>query len=140
MLKSINICWSKTKKNVEEVINEYIYYSLSVDNSSTSNISDLFILEKLDLSNSNNGYLKISDEEKTKRIKFINYVRFSFNKLTSEERKIIYWTYLDKENNYDDRYIANNLGFSLGYYYIKKKETLIRFAYSLGVESLNEDK
>ena len=82
-------------------------------------------------------YVKISQEEQKRRIDFVNYVRFSFNKLTTEERKIIYWTYLDKENNYDDRFIANNLGFSLGYYYIKKKETLIRFAYSLGVEELN---
>ena len=110
---------------------------MSVDNSSSSNIGDSYLLDALDFNSIDKTYVKISQEEQKRRIDFVNYVRFSFNKLTTEERKIIYWTYLDKENNYDDRFIANNLGFSLGYYYIKKKETLIRFAYSLGVEELN---
>ena len=138
MLKSVNISWTKTKKNVEQIISQYIYYSLSVDNSSSSNIGDSYFLDALDFNSVDKTYIKISQEEQKRRIDFVNYVRFSFNKLTTEERKIIYWTYLDKENNYDDRFIANNLGFSLGYYYIKKKETLIRFAYSLGVEELND--
>ena len=86
----------------------------------------------------NNEYIRLSSEEIKDRVKYINYVRFSYNKLNCCERKIIYWTYLDKEKNYDDSYIANNLGFSLGYYYIKKKETLITFAYSLGVEELSK--
>ena len=137
MLKPVNISWTKTKKNVEQIISQYIYYSLSVDNSSSSNIGDSYLLYALDFNSIDKTYVKISQEEQKRRIDFVNYVRFSFNKLTTEERKIIYWTYLDKENNYDDRFIANNLGFSLGYYYIKKKETLIRFAYSLGVEELN---
>lgn len=137
MLKPVNISWTKTKKNVEQIISQYKYYSLSVDNSSSSNIGDSYLLDALDFNSIDKTYVKISQEEQKRRIDFVNYVRFSFNKLTTEERKIIYWTYLDKENNYDDRFIANNLGFSLGYYYIKKKETLIRFAYSLGVEELN---
>ena len=136
-METIKIMWNKTKKNVENVITKYIYYSLSVDNNSTSDISDNYVLDKL-VNDKSSSYTNISNEEKTKRIEFINYVRFSFNELTSEERKIIYWTYLDKENNYDDRFIANSLGFSLGYYYIKKKETLIRFAYSLGVEQTDD--
>lgn len=138
MVQPTNISWIKTKKNVERVISEYIYYSLSVDNSSTSDINDRFTLDELDVDNVNNKYVKLDLQERRKRVNFINYVRFSFNKLTTEERKIIYWTYLDKENKYDDRFIANNLGFSLGYYYIKKKETLIRFAFSLGVEQVNQ--
>ena len=137
MLNQINISWAKTKKNVEQTISQYIYYSLSVDNSSSSSIGESYLLDALDFNSIDKTYVKISQEEQKRRIDFVNYVRFSFNKLTTEERKIIYWTYLDKENNYDDRFIANNLGFSLGYYYIKKKETLIRFAYSLGVEELN---
>ena len=137
MLKPVNISWTKTKKNVEQIISQYIYYSLSVDNSSSSNIGDSYLLDALDFNSIDKTYVKIPQEEQKRRIDFVNYVRFSFNKLTTEERKIIYWTYLDKKNNYDDRFIANNLGFSLGYYYIKKKETLIRFAYSLGVEELN---
>ncbi len=138
MIKPISILWTKTKKNVENIISKYVYYSLSVDSNSTSNISDSFTLDKIQYDQKFSSYIKLSNEEIEKRIDFINYVRFSFNKLTTEERKIIYWTYLDKENNYDDRFIANNLGFSLGYYYIKKKETLIRFAYSLGVEEIND--
>lgn len=136
MTDLVNISWLKTKKNVEQIISNYVYYSLSVDNNSTSNISDNFILEEIKAEESQ--YIKLDKEERNKRIDFINYVRFCFNKLTTDERKIIFWTYLDKENNYDDRFIANNLGFSLGYYYIKKKETLIRFAYSLGVEVIDD--
>lgn len=138
MAQLINISWVKTKKSVEQTIAKYVYYSLSVDNSSTSNIGENFTLEELDFNATNNNYINLDFEKRKKRITFINYFRFSFNKLTTDERKIIYWTYLDKENNYDDSFIANNLGFSLGYYYIKKKETLIRFAYSLGVEE-NDD-
>lgn len=134
MVQPINISWSKTKKNVEQTISKYIYYSLSVDNGPTSKIKDDFTLDELSYTANTNTYIKLDPQERKERVEFINYFRFSFNKLTTEERKIIYWTYLDKENNYDDRFIANNLGFSLGYYYIKKKETLIRFAYSLGVE------
>ncbi len=136
MVQPINVLWSKTKKNVEQVISKYIYYSLSVDNDSTSKIKDDFILDELSYTPNSNSYVKLDSQERKKRIEFINYFRFSFNKLTTDERKIIYWTYLDKENGYDDRFIANNLGFSLGYYYIKKKETLIRFAYSLCVEEV----
>jgi ArpU family phage transcriptional regulator len=137
MIEPINIVWNKTKKNVEEVINKYIYYNLSVDDCSESLIGEDFLLEELDINKQKNCPLK-NEEEKKKRIEYINYVRYSFNKLTSDERKVIYWTYIDKENNYDDRFIANSLGFSLGYYYIKKKETLIRFAYSLGVEQTDD--
>ena len=133
MTKILNVMWSKTKKNVETVITKYMYYNLSVDNHSTSVINDEFLLDKLE-TNIDDKYIIITKEEIKKRVDYINYFRFSFNKLTKDERKIIYWTYLDKEDSYDDRFIANSLGFSLGYYYIKKKETLIRFAYSLGVE------
>lgn len=137
-MKIMGVNWPKTKKNVKELIDKYIYYSLSVDNKSASKINDDFLLEQLNSYESDNIYIKKDDQELKSRVVFINYVRSSFNKLTTEERKIIYWTYFDKEDNYDDRFIANNLGFSLGYYYIKKKETLIRFAYSLGVEELEK--
>lgn len=137
MIKTTNVIWSKTKKNVEAVVNKYMYYNLSIDSGSEFKINKDFIYNMIEESSINDNYVKLSNEEITLRINYINYVRFSYNKLTSEERKIIYWTYLDKENNYDDSFIANNLGFSLGYYYIKKKEALIRFAYSLGVEEVS---
>lgn len=140
IIQPLDISWSKTKKNVEQIISKYIYFNLSVDNSSTTTISDTFTLNILDIDKIDGKYIKINTDEQRKRIDFVNYFRLSFNKLTTDERKIIYWTYLDKENNYDDRYIANNLGFSLGYYYIKKKETIIRFAYCLGVEEYNNKK
>ena len=138
MVEPVNICWNDTKKNVENIIAKYIYYTLSVDNNSTSNIKESYIIEKMSDNVTLSSFKNISESEIKTRVEFINYVRFSFNKLTTDERKIIYWTYLDKENNYDDRFIANNLGFSLGYYYIKKKEALIRFAYSLGVEKVDD--
>lgn len=137
MVEQLDIVWYKTKKNVINTLTKYVYYSLSVDSNSTSQIGDDYILEELN-ADYDNPYSNVSDNEKKKRIDFINYVRVSFNKLTCDERKIVYWTYLDKEKNYDDRFIANSLGFSIGYYYIKKKETLIRFAYSLGVEEIKK--
>ena len=90
MLDTINISWSKTKKNVEQTITKYIYYCLSVDSISTSKINDTFLLEELDINKLDNTYIRLEKEEYKKRINFINYVRFSFNKLTTEERKIIY--------------------------------------------------
>lgn len=133
MIEGINISWSKTKKNIEHIIEKYNFLILSIDTSQYI-VNEEYKLELFDLNEMTQKYIKISEEEIKQRVEFINYVRFSYNKLTSDERKIIYWTYFDKENKYDDRFIANNLGFSLGYYYIKKKEALIRFAFSLGVE------
>ena len=138
MVLPANISWTKTKKNVEEIITKYVYYILSVDDSSSNSASDNFLLENMEFKKPDNPYYKIEMDELKERIEFINYFRTAFNRLTTDERKIIYWTYIDKENNYDDRYIANNLGFSLGYYYIKKKETLIRFSYCLGVEEMEK--
>src|SRR5574344_783508 len=136
MIKEININWSKTKQNIERIINKYNLYILSVN--TPENIETSMILNLLNIEDLNNEYIKLDINDLKKRLKFINYVRFSYTKLTTEEKKIIYWTYFDKENNYDDRFIANNLGFSLGYYYVKKKEALTRFAYSLGVEVTND--
>ena len=138
MVQIPSIIWSQTKKNVEDTISKYIYYNLSIDSGSDFKISEDFVYKMINDEDISTEYVKLSTEERKKRIEFINYVRFSFNKLNTEERKIVYWTYLDKEKNYDDSYIANNLGFSLGYYYIKKKDALIMFAYSLGVEKTKE--
>lgn len=129
------VSWSKTKKNIENITNKYNLYIISVS-TPQDNVDENYNYRLLNSSDLKNNYIKISDESFEERVEFINYVRYSYNKLTSDERKIVYWTYFDKENNYDDRFIANNLGFSLGYYYMKKKEALIRFAFSLGVEEI----
>ena len=133
MMKTYDVSWDETKKSVQDVISKYIYYVLSVDVKSVSSINSDFTLSYIE-EDVPMEYTKITLEEQNKRIDYINYFRFAFNKMTSEDRKIIYWTYLDSEDKYDDRFIANSLGFSLGYYYKKKKDTLIRFAFSLGVE------
>ena len=129
----VKISWNDTKKNIERLAEKYNLYTLSVCMPQES-LEENYKLKLISASDIVEKYIKIPKDEILKRIDFINYVRFSYNQLTSDERKIIYWTYFDRENRYDDRYIANNLGFSLGYYYIKKKDTLIRFAFSLGIE------
>ena len=129
------VSWSKTKKKIENITNKYNLYIISVS-TPQDNVDENYNYKLLNSGDLKNNYIKISDESFEERVEFINYVRYSYNKLTSDERKIVYWTYFDKENNYDDRFIANNLGFSLGYYYMKKKEALIRFAFSLGVEEI----
>lgn len=134
----LGVNWSKTKKAVELVIERYINICLLVDDRSTSEINDNFILNSISVEDCilTYTYANISIEDVSERIEFINYVRAAFNKLTTSERKIIHWTYFDKEHCYDDRFIANELGYSLGYYYIQKKCTLIRFAFALGVEEV----
>ena len=68
MVQPINVSWTKTKKNVEQIISKYVYYSLSVDNSSTSDISEDFLLQKLDPNNQDNTYVKVDEEEKKQRM------------------------------------------------------------------------
>ena len=70
MLKPVNISWTKTKKNVEQIISQYIYYSLSVDNSSSSNIGDSYLLDALDFNSVDKTYIKISQEEQKRRINY----------------------------------------------------------------------
>ena len=125
--------WYDIKIKIKDIAKKYIQYCLLIDINSTSKIFEDYTLKELDSDNISN-YTKLNRVELEKRVSKINSFRIAFNKLTIEERKIIYWTYLDKEDSYDDRFIANSLGFSLGYYYIKKKDALIRFAYALGVE------
>lgn len=126
---------NKIKKNIKNILDEYELSCLSIHSSNIKPENEKF---ELSLENSetikNNNFNLLTYNDLQKKIDFINYIRISYNQMTINEKKLIYWTYLDKEHNYDDRYIANNLGWSLGYYYIKKKETLIRFAYSLGLK------
>ena len=129
------VLWMSTKKNVEEVITKYDRYCLSICNNSNNKADENYLFNLIEECEVEEDlYPNISKEEIEKRIRYINYVRNAYNKLSVMERKIIYWAYLDKENKRDDRYISNKLNFSLGYYYTKKKEAIIRFAYSLGVE------
>ncbi len=66
------------------------------------------------------------------------FIRFAqaYNRLPLKERKIFYWCFIDKEKEYSDDYIANDLGFSLGYFYIIKKTTILDFATSIGVTTI----
>ena len=137
MIKNTSISWPSTKENVNAIIKKYNFVVLSVS-PSVEIVDEALKFKLIQEEDLKKEYIKLTKEEIEERIKFINYVRFSYNKLTTDERKIIYWTFFDKENNYDDRFIANNLGFSLGYYYIKKKDAIIRFAFSVGVESIDD--
>lgn len=121
------------KTQIKDIINKYKINCLSI-NSYNKNIDEntyFFDIENQD--NIKNDFNSLSKNELSDRIIYINYVRNAFNQLNTTERKIIYWAYFDEEHNYDDRYIADNLGWSLGYFYIKKKESLIRFSYSLRI-------
>lgn len=121
------------KMHIKDIIRNYKINCLSI-NSYSNNIDEktyFFNIEKID--NITNEYNSLSKNELNDKIIYINYVRNAFNQLNTTDRKIIYWAYFDEEHNYDDRYIADNLGWSLGYFYIKKKESLIRFSYSLRI-------
>lgn len=118
-----NLNWSGTKNNVKNLLTQYNYYILSVCDFTKYKINDDYTYNLL--SNEKDKNMLLPADEFKRRINLVNRVRGSFNMLSTMERKIIYWTYLDKEHNYDDRFIANNLGFSLGYYYIQKKKPLL---------------
>ena len=68
MVQPISISWTKTKKNVEQVISQYVYYSLSVDNSSSSSIEDSYLLSALDFNSVDKTYVKIDIDEQKRRI------------------------------------------------------------------------
>lgn len=121
------------KKQIIDIINKYKIDCLSI-NSYTKRINkDTYFFDSENIENIDNEYMALSKNDLIEKIKYINYIRNAFNQLNTTERKIVYWTYLEEEHNYDDRYIADNLGWSLGYFYVKKKETIIRFSYSLRI-------
>ncbi len=131
-----NKSWNKIKNNIINILKKYDYFMLSIcDDFLLDNDYNFKILNTNDI---NSNLIKLDEAEINKRLEYINYVRSAYNRLSILEKKIIFWTYLDKNSNYDDCYIANELGFSLGYYYVKKKETLIRYAYALGVKVFDE--
>lgn len=131
-----NKSWNKIKNNIINILKKYDYFMLSIcDDFLLDNDYNFKILNTSDI---NTSLIKLDEAEINKRLEYINYVRSAYNRLSILEKKIIFWTYLDKNSNYDDCYIANELGFSLGYYYVKKKETLIRYAYALGVKVFDE--
>lgn len=124
---------NEIKNNIKKILNDYNLCCLSVCTKYSSPDKKTYILNLESKETSNDKYNSLSDDELNNKIDYINYIRESYNQMTTLERKMIYWAYLDKEHNFDNRYIADNLEWSLGYYYIKKKETLIGFAYSLRI-------
>ena len=70
MYKTIDICWGKTKKNVENTIKQYIYYSLSVDLSSPSKINDDYLLDEIKDIEDDKAFSNITKDEKKERIYF----------------------------------------------------------------------
>lgn len=127
--------WTLTKKNVEIVIQKYLYYCLSIDNYPTSKISDDYSLNEFIQEEVYNSYVMIRAEERARRAEFINYFRNSFNRLTSEERDVFYWGFIDTNYCYNDDFIANKLNYSLGYFYTQKKKTILDFSDSIGIKT-----
>ena len=61
MVKALNVSWSQTKKNVQNVITKYIYYTLSVDYNPASKIDEEFLLKKFEF-DYQETYLKLEEE------------------------------------------------------------------------------
>lgn len=121
------------KKQIKNIINKYKIDCLSINSYTKRICEDTYFFDIETVENFESNYMSLSKSELNDKIFYINYLRNAFNQLNMIERKIIYLAYLDEEHNYDNRYIADNLGWSLGYFYIKKKKALIRFAYSLRI-------
>ena len=121
------------KKQIKDIINKYKIDCLSINSYNKRINEDTYFFDIENIETIFNEYKVISKKELNDKVIYINYVRNAFNQLNTIERKIIYFAYLDEEHNYDDRYIADNLGWSLGYFYTKKKRALIKLAYSLRI-------
>ncbi|MDD4036355.1 MAG: hypothetical protein PHS45_03430 [Bacilli bacterium] len=135
MYKVAEISWPQTKKNVIEVLKTFDYYSLSLTSSRAMEIDNSFNLK---INFVNNDICVLENKKHKERIDFIEKVVNAYNKLSNVERKIIYRTYLANKKVNDDL-IANDLGFSVKYYYKIKKETIIKLAFALGIEVLKKD-
>lgn len=134
MYKVADISWPQTKKKVVEVLKLFAYYSLSLSGSKTMEVDSNYNLK---INIIDDGSL-LENSKRKERIEFIERIVKAYNKLNSVEREIIYRTYLASKKVNDDL-IANDLGFSVKYYYKIKKETIIKLAFALGIEVLKRD-
>lgn len=121
------------RKWVERVLKTFDYYLLSIDYINNYFIKDEFTLKYVDKEKLSFDYIILSETTITERIKYINYVINAFNKLSREERMIIYYLYIDK-TKITAELISDKLNISLSKYFRDKNFAITRFAYALGME------
>lgn len=127
MLPSIDK--AKTKKAVEREMMLYSYYLLSVaDNDQIKLDKETFVV-RLDIDD------KILTTKEIRKLKFIQHIIDRYNRLSLIDKKIIYYTYMNKEK-INDGIIANEINFNLNYFYRIKKEAITKMAYALNAEVL----
>jgi DNA-directed RNA polymerase specialized sigma subunit len=119
MYDNPEILWPKTKHNVLVALKVYNYYFLSLINESGLKISEDY---RIEVNVNQFRFSNKTKKEENKRIEIIKQVITSFNKLNNIDKEIIYRTYLSKIKVNDD-VIANDLGFSVKYYYKIKKRS-----------------
>lgn len=121
------------RKWIERVLKTFDYYLLSIDDINNYLIKEEYILEYVDKDKLSFDYIILSEITIIERIKYINYVINAFNKLTKEERMIIYYLYIDK-TKITTELICEKLNISLSKYFRDKNVAITRFAYALGME------
>jgi ArpU family phage transcriptional regulator len=127
------VAMSKIRKWVEGELKKFDYYLLSIvsiDNYFVEKDCTLKYIYEDELSF---DYIILSKETISERIRYINYVISAFNKLSEDERIIIYCLYICKEKTNSES-ICEKMNISLSKYFRDKKEAITRMAYALGIE------
>jgi ArpU family phage transcriptional regulator len=129
---------SRIRKWVEDILKEFNYYLLSIGEISNYFIEENYTLKYVIKEELSFDYIMLDDETIVDRIKYINYVINAFNKLSKEERIIIYCLYICKEK-FTSESICEKVNVSISKYYRDKKEAITKLAYALGIKEDSKD-
>lgn len=129
-MKCLDCDWLIIKEFIKFKINEFNEIKLRIYNKPLF-IDENFIIkiEETNFIDENLYYYNRYEKDKLNFIRFVN----AYNRLSLKDRMIIYWNFIDDEKKYSKDYLANELGYSLGYYFTIKKKVINRFSIALGI-------
>ncbi len=122
----------KIRKWVEVILKNFDYYLLSIGEIGNYIVKEEYIFKYIKKEELSLDYIILDESAIIERIKYINYVINAFNKLSKEERIIIYYLYIDKVKITSES-ICEKLNVSLSKYFRDKNVAITRFAYALGI-------
>ena len=124
-LKELDSEWLIKKELFKECYKKYETIKLKIYNNETITNEEY----KINIDYTSFIEENIYNDDKKYFVKFID----AFNRLILKERIIIYLCYLEHEKEYQDLFIAHNMGYSLGHFYNLKKQSVLDFMTSFGV-------
>lgn len=125
LINKIDSDWLIKKEFFKEIYKKFENNKLKIYNSDTITNDEY----KINIDYSCFVEENIFESDKKYFLKFID----AFNRLSIKERIIIYLCYLEHNKEYQDLFIAHNMGYSLGHFYNLKKQAILDFTTSFGV-------